>query len=83
MASKFGVDFLTRKICWDIRNFSAERRMVSSEYEIRGFKWKLELRKKLAINDPDHVQVFLHRLDDDDDRDEFPCYASAEINLVI
>lgn len=82
MASKFGVDSFTKKICWDIRNFSAERRMVSSEYEIRGFKWKLELRKKLAINDPDHVQVFLHRLDDDDDRDEFPCYASAEINLL-
>lgn len=82
MATKFGIDSLTHSFRWDIRNFSAERRIVSSEYEIQGFKWSLELRKKLAIHEPDHVQVFLHRLDDDDDRDEFPCYASAEIKLL-
>lgn len=71
---------------WEIRNFGAERRIISPEYMIRGFFWKLEIRKKLSTTQPHHVLIYLHRTSDNDDNqkdnDGFACIAFASIKLM-
>lgn len=85
MASKLCSEDISSTLRWEIRNFGAERRIISPEYKVRAFLWKLEIRKILSTTKPHHVQIYLHRTSDDNnqnDNDGFACIAFASIKLL-
>lgn len=80
MASKLRANIPESTFRWEVPKFSDECRKLSPEFDLRGFPWKLELRKIRTIQE-NTLKIYLQRTNQTKDV-ELTCMAFVEIKLL-